>query len=195
MNVSKGIIKLSGLDDYINKFLSVKKITIIACGTSWHSALVGEYMFEKIARIPVEVEYASEFRYRDPVIESDDIVIAISQSGETADTLAAIKLAKSRGAFVFGICNVVGSSIARESDSGSYTHAGPEIGVASTKAFAAQLAVLACLAINLSSKKGLISKKENSELINELVSIPAIMSTIINKTPIYKEFLDEQAKV
>ena len=147
LNVSKGIIKLSGLDDYINKFLSAKKITIIACGTSWHSALVAEYMFEKISRIPVEVEYASEFRYRDPVIESDDIVVAISQSGETADTLAAIKLAKSRGAFVYGICNVVGSSIARESDSGSYTHAGPEIGVASTKAFTTQMTILYMMAV------------------------------------------------
>ena len=159
LNVTKGIIKMSGMDDYINKFLSTNKITIIACGTSWHSALVAEYMFEKIARISVEVEYASEFRYRDPVIEKDDIIIAISQSGETADTLAAIKLAKSKGAFIYGICNVVGSSIARESDSGSYTHAGPEIGVASTKAFTTQMTVLYMMAVKLSKSKGIISEK------------------------------------
>ena len=159
LNISKGIIRMSGMDDYINKFLSTNKITIIACGTSWHSGLVAEYMFEKIARISVEVEYASEFRYRDPVIEKDDIIIAISQSGETADTLAAIKLAKSKGAFIYGICNVVGSSIARESDSGSYTHAGPEIGVASTKAFTTQMTVLYMMAVKLSKSKGIISEK------------------------------------
>ena len=159
LNISKGIIRMSGMDDYINKFLSANKITIIACGTSWHSGLVAEYMFEKIARISVEVEYASEFRYRDPVIEKDDIIIAISQSGETADTLAAIKLAKSKGAFIYGICNVVGSSIARESDSGSYTHAGPEIGVASTKAFTTQMTVLYMMAVKLSKSKGVISEK------------------------------------
>ena len=159
LNISKGIIRMSGMDDYINKFLSANKITIIACGTSWHSGLVAEYMFEKIARISVEVEYASEFRYRDPVLEKDDIIIAISQSGETADTLAAIKLAKSKGAFIYGICNVVGSSIARESDSGSYTHAGPEIGVASTKAFTTQMTVLYMMAVKLSKSKGIISEK------------------------------------
>ena len=171
LNVSKGIIKMSGMDDYINKFLSAKKITIIACGTSWHSALVAEYMFEKIARISVEVEYASEFRYRDPVVERDDIIIAISQSGETADTLAAIKLAKSRGAFVYGICNVVGSSIARESDSGSYTHAGPEIGVASTKAFTTQMTVLYMMAVKLSKSKGVISEKLYHKYILEIYNI------------------------
>ena len=171
LNISKGIIKLSGIDDYINKFLSAKKITIIACGTSWHSALVAEYMFEKIARIPVEVEYASEFRYRDPVVERSDIIIAISQSGETADTLAAIKLAKSKGAFVYGICNVVGSSIARESDTGSYTHAGPEIGVASTKAFTTQMTVLYLMAVKLSKSKGIISEKEFRKYIVEISNI------------------------
>ena len=171
LNISKGIIKLSGIDDYINKFLSAKKITIIACGTSWHSALVAEYMFEKIARIPVEVEYASEFRYRDPVIERNDIIIAISQSGETADTLAAIKLAKSKGAFVYGICNVVGSSIARESDTGSYTHAGPEIGVASTKAFTTQMTVLYLMAVKLSKSKGIISEKIFRKYIVEISNI------------------------
>ena len=171
LNISKGIIKLSGIDDYINKFLSAKKITIIACGTSWHSALVAEYMFEKIARIPTEVEYASEFRYRDPVIERNDIIIAISQSGETADTLAAIKLAKSKGAFVYGICNVVGSSIARESDTGSYTHAGPEIGVASTKAFTTQMTVLYLMAVKLSKSKGIISEKIFRKYIVEISNI------------------------
>jgi len=171
LNISKGIIKLSGIDDYINKFLSARKITIIACGTSWHSALVAEYMFEKIARIPVEVEYASEFRYRDPVVERNDIIIAISQSGETADTLAAIKLAKAKGAFVYGICNVVGSSIARESDTGSYTHAGPEIGVASTKAFTTQMTVLYLMAVKLSKAKGVISEKIFRKYIVEISNI------------------------
>ena len=171
LNTSKGIIKLSGMDDYINKFLSSKKITIIACGTSWHSALVAEYMFEKIAKIPVEVEYASEFRYREPIIERDDIIIAISQSGETADTLAAIKLAKSKGAFIYGVCNVVGSSIARESDSGSYTHAGPEIGVASTKAFTTQMTILYLMAIKLSKSKGIISENMYRKYIIEISNI------------------------
>jgi len=171
LNVTKGIIKMSGMDDYINKFLSANKITIIACGTSWHSALVAEYMFEKIARISVEVEYASEFRYRDPVIEKDDIIIAISQSGETADTLAAIKLAKSKGAFIYGICNVVGSSIARESDSGSYTHAGPEIGVASTKAFTTQMTVLYMMTVKLSKSKGIISEKQFQKYLIDISNI------------------------
>ena len=171
LNISKGIIKMSGMDDYINKFLSAKKITIIACGTSWHSALVAEYMFEKISKIPVEVEYASEFRYRDPIVEKDDIIIAISQSGETADTLAAIKLARSKGAFIYGICNVVGSSIARESDSGSYTHAGPEIGVASTKAFTTQMTVLYMMAVKLSKSKGIISEKLFQKYLLEISNI------------------------
>ncbi len=171
LNIGKGIIKMSGMDDYINKFLSAKKITIIACGTSWHSALVAEYMFEKISKIPVEVEYASEFRYRDPIIEKDDIIIAVSQSGETADTLAAIKLAKSKGAFVYGICNVVGSSIARESESGSYTHAGPEIGVASTKAFTTQMTVLYMMAVKLSKSKGIISEKLFQKYLLEIYNI------------------------
>lgn len=171
LNVTKRIIRMSGMDDYINKFLSAKKITIIACGTSWHSALVAEYMFEKISKIPVEVEYASEFRYRDPIIEKDDIIIAISQSGETADTLAAIKLAKLKGAFIYGICNVVGSSIARESDSGSYTHAGPEIGVASTKAFTTQMTVLYMMAVKLSKSKGIISEKLFQKYLLEISNI------------------------
>ena len=181
LNINKGLIKLSGMDDYINKFISTKKITIIACGTSWHSALVGEYMFEKIARMPVEVEYASEFRYRDPIVESDDIIIAISQSGETADTLAAIKLAKSKGAFVYGICNVVGSSISRITDAGSYTHAGPEIGVASTKAFTAQVTVLTLMALSLAKIKGTISETKFRTMLSELEAIPQKVQQILDK--------------
>ena len=171
LKVKSGMIKMSGIDDYIDKFISTNKITIIACGTSWHAGLIGEYMFEKIARIPVEVEYASEFRYRDPVINNSDIVIAISQSGETADTLSAIKLAKKEGAFVYGICNVVGSSISREADAGSYTHAGPEIGVASTKAFITQITVLFLIAVKLGKSRGVISSKKYQEYIYELNSI------------------------
>ena len=171
LKVKSGVIKMSGIDDYIDKFISTNKITFIACGTSWHAGLIGEYMFEKIARIPVEVEYASEFRYRDPVINNSDVVIAISQSGETADTLSAIKLAKKEGAFVYGICNVAGSSISREADAGSYTHAGPEIGVASTKAFITQITVLFLIAVKLGKSKGIISSKKYQEYIYELNSI------------------------
>jgi len=136
---SKGMVRLSGIEKFEEKWINAKRITIVACGTSWHAGLVAEYLFEDLARIPVEVEYASEFRYRNPIIDENDIVIAISQSGETADTLAAIKLAKERGAHIFGVCNVVGSTISRETDSGCYTHAGPEIGVASTKALLLKL--------------------------------------------------------
>ena len=167
----KGIIKMSGVDDYIDKFIAADKITIVACGTSWHAGLVAEYMFEKIAKIAVEVEYASEFRYRNPIINKTDIIIAISQSGETADTLAAIKLAKKEGAFLYGICNVVGSSISREVNAGSYTHAGPEIGVASTKAFTTQITVLYLIAVKLAKSKGIISSKEYRKYIYEISSI------------------------
>ena len=183
----KGVIKLSGVDDYIDKFLSAKKITIIACGTSWHSALVAEYMFEKIAKIPVEVEYASEFRYREPVIGKEDIVLAISQSGETADTLAAIKLAKEKGAFIYGICNVVGSSIARESDTGSYTHAGPEIGVASTKAFTTQMTVLYLMAVKLSKSKGIISEQIYRKYILEISRIDKKIHKVLASNDIIKK--------
>ncbi|MDC0552637.1 glutamine--fructose-6-phosphate transaminase (isomerizing), partial [Flavobacteriaceae bacterium] len=172
LKLNKGIIKLSGIDNNLNKFTSANKITIIGCGTSWHAGLVGEYIFEKISRIPVEVEYASEFRYRDPIINPNDIVIAISQSGETADTLAAMKLAKVKGAFVFGICNVVGSSITRESHSGTYTHAGPEIGVASTKAFTTQITVLYLMALKLGKAKGIISSTLFNKYLTELNLIP-----------------------
>lgn len=169
---SQGLIKMVGVDNHLDKFTQARRILIIACGTSWHAGLVGEYMIEEFARIPVEVEYASEFRYRNPIIYPDDIVIAISQSGETADTLAAIKLAKEKGAFVFGICNVVGSSIARETHAGAYTHAGPEIGVASTKAFTTQITILALIALKLAKTKGTISQEEYMRNLIELEAIP-----------------------
>ncbi|WP_299102469.1 glutamine--fructose-6-phosphate transaminase (isomerizing) [uncultured Winogradskyella sp.] len=169
---NEAIIKMAGVEDNMKKFLAADRIIVVACGTSWHAGLVAEYIFEDLARIPVEVEYASEFRYRNPVITEKDIVIAISQSGETADTLAAIKLAKSKGAFVFGVCNVVGSSIARESDAGAYTHAGPEIGVASTKAFTTQITVLTLIALRLARAKGTMSSSEFRHHLIELETIP-----------------------
>ena len=168
----EGIIRMAGIDDNLAKLLNAKRIIIIACGTSWHAGLVAEYIFEELVRIPLEVEYASEFRYRNPVIHQDDVVIAISQSGETADTMAAIKLAKERGAFVFGVCNVVGSSISRETHAGAYTHAGPEIGVASTKAFTTQITVLALIALKLAERKGTISNSDFHFYLQELERIP-----------------------
>ena len=171
-----GTTKISGINNNLKQFLSADRIIIAACGTSWHAGLVGEYLFEELTRIPVEVEYASEFRYRNPVINASDIVIAISQSGETADTLAALKLAKERGAFIYGICNVVGSSIARLTDSGTYTHAGPEIGVASTKAFTTQLTVLTLLALHLGHKKGTIDHETYKRLCKELAHIPDLVA-------------------
>jgi len=169
----KGLIKMAGVDENIEKFLNANRIIIVACGTSWHAGLVAEYIFEDLARIPVEVEYASEFRYRNPVITDKDVLIAISQSGETADTLAAIKLAKEKGAFVFGVCNVVGSSISRETDAGAYTHAGPEIGVASTKAFTTQITVLTLIALKLAKEKGVFSQSKYHEFLTELENIPS----------------------
>ena len=169
---NEGIIKMAGVDDHMERFLNANRIIIIACGTSWHAGLVAEYLFEDFSRIPVEVEYASEFRYRNPIINEKDIVIAISQSGETADTLAAIKLAKSKGAFVFGVCNVVGSSIARETDAGAYTHAGPEIGVASTKAFTTQITVLALIALKLGKANGALSNAVYHSYLQEMELIP-----------------------
>jgi len=169
----EAIIKMAGVEDNMKKFLNADRIIIVACGTSWHAGLVAEYIFEDLARIPVEVEYASEFRYRNPVISENDVLIAISQSGETADTLAAIKMAKSKGAFVFGVCNVVGSSIARETDAGAYTHAGPEIGVASTKAFTTQITVLTLMALRLARAKGTISSSDYRRYLIELEGIPA----------------------
>ena len=169
---SQGIIRMAGVDNNIAKFLNADRIIIIACGTSWHAGLVAEYLFEDMARIPVEVEYASEFRYRNPIITPRDVVIAISQSGETADTLAAIKLAKSKGAFVFGVCNVVGSSISRETHAGAYTHAGPEIGVASTKAFTTQITLLSLIALKLAKQKGTLSEPEYQNYLTSLELIP-----------------------
>ncbi|WP_282123267.1 glutamine--fructose-6-phosphate transaminase (isomerizing) [Algibacter mikhailovii] len=169
---NEAIIKMAGIEDNMKKFLNADRIIIVACGTSWHAGLVAEYIFENLARVPVEVEYASEFRYRNPVITEKDVLIAISQSGETADTLAAIKLAKSKGAFIFGVCNVVGSSIARESDAGAYTHAGPEIGVASTKAFTTQITVLTLIALRLARAKGTISSSDFRTHLLELEMIP-----------------------
>lgn len=176
---SKGMIKMGSVDNNISRFLNANRIVIVACGTSWHAGLVAEYLFEDLARIPVEVEYASEFRYRNPVINKNDVVIAISQSGETADTLAAIKLAKSKGAFVFGVCNVVGSSIARETDTGAYTHAGPEIGVASTKAFTTQITVLALIALKLGNLKGELSNSQYNHYIHELSLIPGKVEEVL----------------
>ena len=174
--------KISGINNNLKQFLSADRIVIVACGTSWHAGLVGEYLFEELARIPVEVEYASEFRYRNPVINPSDVVIAISQSGETADTLAALKLAKERGAFIYGICNVVGSSIARLTDSGTYTHAGPEIGVASTKAFTTQLTVLTLLALHLGHKKGTIDHTTYKKLCQNLALVPDLVAKTIKMT-------------
>jgi glutamine---fructose-6-phosphate transaminase (isomerizing) len=180
-------IHLGGLFNIFPKLIEAKRIIIIGCGTSWHAGLVGEYLFEDLARITVEVEYASEFRYRNPILNSDDVVIAISQSGETADTLAAIKLAKEKGALVLGICNVVGSSIPRETDAGVYTHAGPEIGVASTKAFTCQVTVLAMMAILIGRQRGLIDDERYHHLIKEFTGIPEKIDTILKSHDKIKE--------
>ncbi len=180
----QGIIRMAGIDQNLEKFMNANRIIIVACGTSWHAGLVAEYIFEDLARIPVEVEYASEFRYRNPVITDKDVLIAISQSGETADTLAAIKLAKEKGAFVFGVCNVVGSSIARETDAGAYTHAGPEIGVASTKAFTTQITILTLIALKLAKEKGVFSESKFHEYLTELETIPAKVEKALLSNPL-----------
>ncbi|MCW3120520.1 MAG: glutamine--fructose-6-phosphate aminotransferase [Flavipsychrobacter sp.] len=172
MSASGGWIKLRGLDEYINRIDNAKRFIITACGTSWHSGLIGEYLIEDLARVPVEVEYASEFRYRNPIINEHDVVIAISQSGETADTLAAIDIAKERQALIYGVCNVIGSSIARASHAGSYTHAGPEIGVASTKAFATQVSLITLVALQLAMVKGTMPTSKIREILYELENIP-----------------------
>lgn len=175
----ENLIKMSSIDDHLEKFINAERIIIVGCGTSWHAGLVAEYLFEELGRIPVEVEYASEFRYRNPIIKENDIVIAVSQSGETADTLAAIKLAKQKGAFIFGVCNVVGSSIARESDSGAYTHAGPEIGVASTKAFTTQITVLSLIAMKLGFAKGTISRTDYRSYLEHMTLIPGKVESLL----------------
>lgn len=186
VNPETGEVILSGVIDNCDKFLNAKRIIFVACGTSWHASLIGEHLIENICRIPVEVEYASEFRYRNPIIRPDDIVIAVSQSGETADTLAAVQLARQAGAFVYGICNVVGSSIARETDSGSYIHVGPEIGVASTKAFTGQVTVLAMLALAIGRAKGTITDDYYHEVTNALLQLPETMKEVVQ--------IDEQVK-
>jgi len=191
LRADQGIIKMSGIDQNLEKFLNANRIIIVACGTSWHAGLVAEYIFEDLARIPVEVEYASEFRYRNPVITEKDVVIAISQSGETADTLAAIKLAKEKGAYVFGVCNVVGSSIARESHSGAYTHAGPEIGVASTKAFTTQITVLTLIALKLAKEKGEFSESKFHEFLSELETIPSKVEKALQTNPLVEIIAQE----
>ena len=182
----KGFLRLGGVAEYETKFTKAKRIVIIGCGTSWHAGLVAEYLIEDLARIPVEVEYASEFRYRNPVIYEDDIVLAISQSGETADTLAAIELAKSKGATIFGVCNVVGSSIPRATHAGAYTHAGPEIGVASTKAFTAQVTVLTLIALQIARYKGTITDSRFHQLMTELEGIPAKVEKVLGTNDIIK---------
>jgi len=188
INMDRNSVAMSGIIDNKEKFLNAKRIIIVACGTSWHAGLIGEYLIEEFARIPVEVEYASEFRYRNPILDKDDIVIAISQSGETADTLAAVELARSRGAFVYGICNVVGSSIPRMTNSGSYTHAGPEIGVASTKAFTAQTMVLCLIALTIALEKGTMPKDVFEERIAELASIPDKMEETLKVSDYIEKF-------
>ena len=184
IDLKKGEIRMSGVDDHWEKWNNASRIVILACGTSWHAGLVAEYLFEDYTRIPVEVEYASEFRYRNPIVRADDIVIAISQSGETADTLAAIKTAKDAGAHVFSVCNVVGSSISRESHSGAYTHAGPEIGVASTKAFTSQISVLTLIALHVGVKKGRLPKGRFLRLLNELNGIPELVESVLKQVDV-----------
>lgn len=187
INAEEGVLQLGGLRSYMDKLSDAKRIIIVGCGTSWHAGLVAEYIFEELARIPVEVEYASEFRYRNPIIKEKDFVIAISQSGETADTLAAIQLAKSKGATIFGVCNVVGSSIARETHAGAYTHAGPEIGVASTKAFTAQVTVLTLMAVAVAYKRGTISEELYRRLLIELETIPQKVEQVLKTADKIKE--------
>lgn len=187
INLEQNNVAMSGVIDFKDKFINAERIIIVACGTSWHAGLVGEFLMEEIARIPVEVEYASEFRYRNPIINKNDIVIAISQSGETADTLAAVELAKSKGAFVYGICNVVGSAIARATDTGSYTHVGPEIGVASTKAFTAQVTTLSLIALSIAREKKNLSKEIFEAKVKELASIPSKMGEVLKMSDYIKD--------
>jgi len=191
LNALKGVVSLGGVKDYEQKMLKANRIIIVACGTSWHAGLVGEYLFEDLARIPVEVEYASEFRYRNPIIDENDIIIAISQSGETADTLAAIQLAKEKGATILGVCNVVGSSIPRATHAGSYTHAGPEIGVASTKAFTAQVTILTLMALRMAQLKGTIPTNQFMQLLSELETIPSKVEKVLNNDGLLLQIAEE----
>jgi glucosamine--fructose-6-phosphate aminotransferase (isomerizing) len=180
VNVDSDNVVLSAVIDYKKQLINAKRFIIVACGTSWHAGLIGRQILESLCRIPVEVEYASEFRYRNPVINKDDVVIAISQSGETADTLAAVQLAKEKGAFIYGICNAIGSSIPRATDTGSYIHVGPEIGVASTKAFTGQVTVLTMLALALAKEKQTISNEDYLHIVHELGAIPEKMKEVLN---------------
>jgi len=191
INAKTGEITLGGILDYEKKILNAERIIIVACGTSWHAGLIGEYLFEDLARIPVEVEYASEFRYRNPIITEKDVVLAISQSGETADTMAALELAKQKGATILGICNVVGSSIPRLTDAGSYTHAGPEIGVASTKAFTTQVVVLTLMALRIAKEKGSLTDTEYRQIIIELELIPKKVEKVLELDELIKEIAAE----
>lgn len=191
LNALRGIVSLGGVKDYEQKILKAKRLIIVACGTSWHAGLVGEYLFEDLARIPVEVEYASEFRYRNPIIDEDDVIIAISQSGETADTLAAIQLAKEKGATILGICNVVGSSIPRATHAGSYTHAGPEIGVASTKAFTAQVTILTLMALRMAQLKGTLPTGQFMQMLSELEMIPDKIEKVLSHNTLIEQISEE----
>jgi len=179
MNANENYVRMGGINEYEKKIMNANRFLIVACGTSWHAGLVAEYLFEDLTRVPVEVEYASEFRYRNPIINENDVIIAISQSGETADTLAAIELAKQKGATVFGVCNVAGSSIARATHAGSYTHAGPEIGVASTKAFTAQITVLTLMALHIAQKKGTLTNSRFHQILSELENIPSLIDKVL----------------
>ena len=194
LNAREGWVRLGGIEQYNNRISQADRILIVACGTSWHAGLIAEYLFEDLARIPVEVEYASEFRYRNPIIRENDVVIAISQSGETADTLAALELAKEKGALIYGIVNVVGSSIARMTDAGSYIHAGPEIGVASTKAFTGQVTLLTMIALSLAFKRGTLSKTYYQQLLNEMENIPRKVEHLLERCASSVEYIAREFK-
>ncbi len=194
MNAEEGWIRLGGIEEYTNRIANADRILMVACGTSWHAALVAEYLFEELARIPVEVEYASEFRYRNPIISEKDVVIALSQSGETADTLAALELAKERGALIYGIVNVVGSSIARLTDAGSYIHAGPEIGVASTKAFTGQVTLLTMMALSLAHKRGKIKQSDYHRILHEMEALPAKVQKVLDTIDAQVKYIAGEVK-
>ena len=194
LNAEERWIRLGGVEEHAEKLLDADRLIIVACGTSWHSGLIAEYIFEDLARIPVEVEYASEFRYRNPIITDKDVVIAISQSGETADTLAALELAKKKGAMIYGIVNVVGSSIARLTDAGSYIHAGPEIGVASTKAFTGQVTLLTMMALTIAKKKGTITDEYFQKLITEMEVIPEKVERVLKNCTKQIEYISGEIK-
>jgi glucosamine--fructose-6-phosphate aminotransferase (isomerizing) len=194
MNAEEGWIRLGGLEEHANRIVNADRILMVACGTSWHAALVAEYLFEELARIPVEVEYASEFRYRNPIINEKDVVIALTQSGETADTLAALELAKEKGALIYGIVNVVGSSIARLTDAGSYIHAGPEIGVASTKAFTGQVTLLTMMALSVAYKRGKIKQSDYRRILHEMEALPAKVTAVLENIAAQVKYIAGEIK-